>query len=277
MNIPNKLSSRHGRRIGLTLAILGAILPPTFGLAGTLSEPAASLPSNTIVATIPVGSTPASIAVSPNNQTVYVANYDAGTVSVIDTATNTVTFTITVGNLPSSLAVKPDGSTLYVVSEADDTVSVISTANNEVTATLAIGKGSGLITISPDGTQAYVTHDYLEFNYKGTISVIDTGTNQITTPINYGRFDSESILFAPDGNSVYLTATNEFGKNVTFGQKLFVIDPATQTITSSVTLPAAKNYVGYDFMTISPDGTKLYIDGTDKLFVYDTSDNTRFP
>jgi YVTN family beta-propeller protein len=275
MNIPNKLNSRHGHRIGLTVAILGAILSPAFGLAGTLSEPAASLPSNTIVATIPVGSTPASIAVSPNNQTVYVANYDAGTVSVIDTATNTVTFTITVGNLPSSLAVAPDGSTLYVVSEADDTVSVISTANNEVTATLAIGKGSGLITISPDGTQAYVTHDYLEFNYKGTISVIDTGTNQITTPINYGRFDSESILFAPDGNSVYLTATNEFGKNVTFGQKLFVIDPATQTITSSVTLPAAKNYVGYDFMTISPDGTKLYIDGTDKLFVYDTSDNTR--
>ena len=28
-------------------------------------------------------------------------------------------------------------------------------------------------------------------------------------------------------------------------------------------------------LTISPDGTKLYIDGTDKVFVYDTSDNTR--
>ena len=42
-----------------------------------------------------------------------------------------------------------------------------------------------------------------------------------------------------------------------------------------MTLPAAKNYVGYDFTAISPDGTKLYIDGIDKLFVYDTSDNTR--
>ena len=98
MNIPNKLSSRHGRRIWLTLAILGAIFSPTFGLAGTPSEPAASLPSNTIVATIPVGSDPGSIAVSPNSQTVYVADYDAATVSVIDAASNTVTFTITVGN-----------------------------------------------------------------------------------------------------------------------------------------------------------------------------------
>lgn len=96
MNIPNKLSSRHGRRIWLTLAIPGAIFSSTFGLAGTPSESAASLPSNTIVATIPVGSDPGSIAVSPNSQTVYVADYDAATVSVIDAASNTVTFTITV-------------------------------------------------------------------------------------------------------------------------------------------------------------------------------------
>jgi YVTN family beta-propeller protein len=138
---------------------------------------------------------------------------------VINAATNTVTSTITVGNLPSSLAVTPDGNTLYVVNGADDTLSVISTATNEVTATLAIGHGSALVTISPDGTRAYVTHDYLPHDYKGTVSVIDTGTNQITTPINYGRYDSETILLSPDGNSVYLTATNEFGKNVTFGDR----------------------------------------------------------
>jgi hypothetical protein len=35
MNIQTKLSSRPGHRIDLTLAVLGAILSPTFGLADT--------------------------------------------------------------------------------------------------------------------------------------------------------------------------------------------------------------------------------------------------
>jgi hypothetical protein len=56
MNIQKKLSSRPGHRIDLTLAGLGAILSPTFGLADTPSESAASHPRNTVVATIPVGS-----------------------------------------------------------------------------------------------------------------------------------------------------------------------------------------------------------------------------
>src|SRR5262245_16410651 len=46
--------------------------------------------TNTVTATIPVGSTPRGIAVTPNSAVAYVANALSNNVSVIDTASNTV-------------------------------------------------------------------------------------------------------------------------------------------------------------------------------------------
>ena len=60
--------------------------------------------TNTVTATIPVGSGPFGVAVSPDGSKVYVAN-GVGTVSVIDTATNTVTATIPVGVEPLAFGV----------------------------------------------------------------------------------------------------------------------------------------------------------------------------
>ena len=105
--------------------------------------------SNTVAATIPVGSAPWGVAVSPDGSTVYVTNFHGNTVSVIATASNTVTATIPLGNNPFGVAVTPDGSTVYVANESRDlgreqraagtmagTVSVIATASNTVTATI---------------------------------------------------------------------------------------------------------------------------------------------
>ena len=50
--------------------------------------------SNTVADTIPVGSRPGGVAVTPDGSTVYVANEGAYTVSVIAMASNTVTATI---------------------------------------------------------------------------------------------------------------------------------------------------------------------------------------
>ena len=54
--------------------------------------------TNTVTATITVGTYPYGVSVSPDGSKVYVANNGDGTVSVINTATNTVTATITVGD-----------------------------------------------------------------------------------------------------------------------------------------------------------------------------------
>ena len=81
---------------------------------------------------IPVGTTPYGVAVTPDGKKVYVANNSTalGTVSVIGAASNQVVGTITVGFSPIGVAVTPDGTRVYVATSSDGTVSVISTATD---------------------------------------------------------------------------------------------------------------------------------------------------
>src|SRR3984893_491469 len=96
--------------------------------------------TNTVTATIPVGSQPQGVAVAPHRSKAYVANANSNNVSVIDTATNTVTATIPVGTFPDGLAVTPHGRKVYVTNNGSNNVSEIDTATNTVSATIPVGR-----------------------------------------------------------------------------------------------------------------------------------------
>jgi YVTN family beta-propeller protein len=51
-------------------------------------------PTNTVIATILVGDEPLGVAVTPDGSKVYVGNFNANSVSVINTTTNTVRFVV---------------------------------------------------------------------------------------------------------------------------------------------------------------------------------------
>ena len=105
-----------------------------------------------MTATIPVGSQPGGVAVTPDGSKVYVANFLSNNVSVIATATNTVTATIPAGSEPFGVAVTPDGCKVYVANGASNNVSVIATATNRVTAAITVGRGPvafGVFIIRP--------------------------------------------------------------------------------------------------------------------------------
>jgi YVTN family beta-propeller protein len=55
--------------------------------------------------TIPVGESPFGIAITPDGAFAYVANFDDGTVSVIDTSTNSVVATVLLGGGPFGIAI----------------------------------------------------------------------------------------------------------------------------------------------------------------------------
>jgi YVTN family beta-propeller protein len=236
----------------------------------TLTTGLAQLPSNTVVATIPVGIDPQWCGVSPDSGTVYVVG--GGAVSVINAATNTVTSTITIGGLTYDGILTPDGKTLYVADEADHTVSVIATATNTITDTVKIGRHASRMAVSPDGKTLYVGQSYGgPHNGLGLIKIIDTATNAFTGTINLGRFDLLNLFFTPDGSSAYVSGANEYAKR-RFPQKLVQIDTASQTIVDTTAWKPVVDYVGYAYMTISPDGKKLYVERTDAIAVFDTSD-----
>ena len=95
--------------------------------------------AGTVVASVPVGTSPMGVVVNPEGTRAYVANAASGTVSVIDTATDAVIATVPVGAGPYGLAVTPTGKYVYVANSNSDTVSVIETAAHTVIATLPVG------------------------------------------------------------------------------------------------------------------------------------------
>jgi YVTN family beta-propeller protein len=131
--------------------------------SGTVSVIATA--TNTVGATVPVGNTPAGIAITPDGTRAYVVNCNcfsgigAGTVSVIDTVSNTVVGTpIPVGGEPEGVAVTPDGKHAYVTNAAFSigSVSVIDTAANTVGDTIPVGTAPFGVAVAPDGKHAYV-------------------------------------------------------------------------------------------------------------------------
>ena len=108
--------------------------------------------------TIPVGNGPHAVAVDPDTRTVYVTNYLANTVSVIDEASMTVTRTIPVGNWPWAVAVDPATRTVYVTNELDYTVSVIDEDTSTVTATIPVGSNPDGVAVDPAARTVYVAN-----------------------------------------------------------------------------------------------------------------------
>jgi YVTN family beta-propeller protein len=224
-------------------------------VAGTVSV--IDTATNTVTATIPVGSLPQprqafGVAVTPAGNKVYVTFLDSNIVRVIDTATNTVTTTATSLGLNGRLtgvAVTPDGSKVYVASDASNIVRVIDTATNTVTARIPIGPPCALpscgspafgAAVTPDGKKIYVTAN-------GTVVVIDTTTNAVTATITVSGINT-GVAVTPDGSKVYVATTDN--------GTVSVIDTATNRLTA--TIPVGGRLFG---LAVTPNREKVYVTG----------------
>jgi YVTN family beta-propeller protein len=94
--------------------------------------------TDTVTATIPVGHSPAGVAVNPTTGILYVTNGLDNTVSVIDAAGRKLVVTLTVGTEPIGVAVNSTTDTAYVGNYAGGTVSVISAARTPTALTASI-------------------------------------------------------------------------------------------------------------------------------------------
>jgi len=142
----------------VSLGLLGVMLASTpaeaqpFAYVTNFSSNTVSVidtATNTVVATVPVGTNPEGVAITPDGTRAYVANNGSGTVSLIDTASNTVVATVQVGTNPEGVAITPDGTRAYVANMGGGTVSVIDTATNTVVATVPVDRGPFGVAIGP--------------------------------------------------------------------------------------------------------------------------------
>jgi YVTN family beta-propeller protein len=191
--------------------------------------------TNTVTDTVPVGSFPKGIAVSPDGKKVYVTNSWNDNVSVIDTAINTVISTVPVGRFPEGIAINPTGTRAYVTNSLDDNVSIINTKTNDVIATVNVGINPVGVAVNPEGTKVYVTN-LGNYSVPGnTVSVIDTATDNVTATIKVGQ-QPVGVSVSPDGAKVYVANNGE--------DNISVIDTATNNVTATVPVRTNPHSIG---------------------------------
>ncbi|MFV9457129.1 Ig-like domain-containing protein [Rhodococcus sp. NM-2] len=173
---------------------------------------------------IPAGGSPTGAVLVGDR--LYVVSED-GFVQVVDRDTNTVVGApIAVDWASSNIAAAPAIDRVYVNSPYTGAISVIDTATDTVVDTIWLPaspdfQGYSLaqeLAVSPDGTRLYASGE------DGTVSVVDTATNDVITSQPLGYFTDLAV--SGDGRHLYGTS----------GASVTVIDTESMTRTAEVTV-----------------------------------------
>ncbi|MFH1320590.1 MAG: LamG-like jellyroll fold domain-containing protein, partial [Bacteroidota bacterium] len=211
---------------------------------------------------INVSGWPYLLAMTPDNQYVYVADYD-NIVSVIRTLDNTLVSSIPVGNYPYGIDITPDGSHAYVTCKDDNSVMVIDCGTNTVVDTISQNLSAPRgIKITPDGKYAYVA------NEGGGVTVIEISTNTSIAFIGGITFGHQ-IAITPDGKYVYVSDADN---NWNWGF-IHVISTKTNTIIN--TIPGNGGSPHPKGLDVTPDGKYVYVADSDgRIYVIEVSTQT---
>jgi YVTN family beta-propeller protein len=146
-----------------------------------------------VTRTIPDSDGPQGVATGDGSR-VYVTNPRSGQVWIIDAARATgyrVTARLSVPDQPWAVAVTR--GKLYVTRMNADAVAVLDASTGKLLSTVGVGKLPEAVGITPDGSEAWIGNDL-----SGTVSVISTATNTVTTTITSGT-GTQSLDAAPLG------------------------------------------------------------------------------
>jgi YVTN family beta-propeller protein len=166
-------------------------------------EPPPALPSHTCAPTllgeITVGDTPRGVAVDPERQRVYVANFDSDTVSVIDARTHNLV--VHIGGVPSpnGLVYDPVNDIIWVTSFELDRLTPIRANNFELPPHTVVGDGPWGVAYDPVHNYVYVAN-----SLGNSVSVVDAATHSVIATLN-GPFNRPHHLAAnPLNGKVYV-------------------------------------------------------------------------
>ena len=172
--------------------------------------------TNSVTATISVGSLPICMAYCPVNNSMYVTNYISDTVSVISCATNTVTATVNVGDQPRGIAYCPVNDTMYVCNQGDDDVSPIACSTNTKGTDIAVGDQPWELCYCPTNNTMYVCN-----SGDNDVSPIDCAAGTKGTDIAVGT-GPWNAAYSRSNNRLYVA--NSTDNDIT------KINPATNTV-----------------------------------------------
>ncbi|MGW1783170.1 YncE family protein [Streptomyces sp. NPDC002143] len=179
------------------------------------------------IACILVGRNPSGIAVDPNGERIYVANFGSNDVSIVDVRAAAETSRVKVGKQPTALACS--GDRLYVANAHDGTMSVVDADAQRVLDTVRTGRRPRSLVASPSGDRVYVC------NNDATVSAIDTRTLGTVATIEVGHNPVDTAL-DPSGTRLYVA--NRLSQSIT------VIDTTVLEAIRTIRLSTLSNRPG---------------------------------
>ncbi|HSJ75241.1 MAG TPA: beta-propeller fold lactonase family protein, partial [Gemmatimonadales bacterium] len=200
--------------------------------------------TDSVVATISVGTRPRGVKVSPDGKTVYVAlsgspkcppsmpdeeceklkaDKTKDGIAVVDAAARRVTRVLPGGSDPEQFDISGDGKRLYISNEDAGTASIVNVEKGTMETTVKVGAEPEGVRISPDGRLVYVTAES-----DTSIRVLDAQTGAAKARIKVDRRPRD-VAFSPDGKQAYATA--EVGGTVS------VIDVPNSRVLATIKLP----------------------------------------
>jgi YVTN family beta-propeller protein len=207
-----------GSRFLRQSAVLVALFALVFGLRQPLTVGAQSLPIQ---------------------GTIWVADENGNSITVIDASTNEVVTTLTGIEGPHNLQVSPDGTNVWAVSGHDNSAVQIDVRTHTVLGTIPTGEHPAHIVVSPDGGTVYVTN-----GGENSVTVIDGATKDVITTIPVGE-SPHGLRPSPDGRWIYVANASD--------TTLSVIDTTTNERVTDIEVGDRPVQVAFD-----PNGEFVY-------------------
>jgi YVTN family beta-propeller protein len=165
--------------------------------------------TNTIVGSIPVGSSPHGIAVNPVDNQIYIsaAGNDPG-LTIVDGTTDTVVTTIPLAVSVSGIGIDTTLNRIYIADSFGNRVSVVDGASATVT---HIDSTPFPVSIAVDSVRhrAYVSNQGDLGGFGSVVSVIDTSTNTLVEQVRVGAGALMNLLDVdPATAKVYVPLIN---------------------------------------------------------------------
>ena len=226
-----------------TAFLLAALLAGCGGMASRGPVTPVTIPG--AVATIPVGTPPTLLAISPDGSRVFASS--TGQLAIIDTGSNTVVATAKAPPYPTGVAVTPDGQRVLLDNVETTRLVVVDAATAAVQQPVNLivdlhPGGFGRIVVTPDGQRAYVTNQP-----KLYLAVADlTAGNAVESMLDMRPID---VALSRDGRTLFIAGCKEF---CTTGM-IQLLDTTNGTLQRSYNVGPSPYR-----LALSPDGRRAY-------------------
>jgi uncharacterized repeat protein (TIGR01451 family) len=220
--------------------------------------------SDRVVCVTEVGSDPQGVAVDQSSDLVYVANYGAGTVTVVDGLGCGGATTVTGLEAPSAVAVDESAGRVYVADCGADQVVVLETVSQRVVQRLAVGSCPENLAL--DRVSGFL---YIGNSGDGTVSVI--GLEELETSATVQVSLGPVVGLASDraAGEAYVVCLDSPPR-----RRVTVVDGRTGDVERSLAGGWDRPLSGAYAVAVDTDRGRLYAADGQELLLLDTEDLT---